>query len=403
MLFSSLKKIKNISIVKWLFINFIVMAFAGVVLRYMHVFPIDILNYQFIMHGHSHFAFSAWTFLAVVFLAINELIGKDYSKAFKWILILTIVCSYCMLISFSVSGYKFASILFSTLFLFIGYWFAISIYKKKNLQKLKNLNAVALFKAAIWFLVISSIGPLLLGYLGATEFDNRAILQNCIYFYLHFQMNGWLQLLVLALFFSKYISLSNSLQAGIKRWVYIFIISIIPVFLIFTLWSKPTIWYYVIAFIGALLHMVSWFVIINNIKNLIKPLSLLAKIALLAISLKVVFQVLVCFPFIGEWTFFNRNLIIGYVHLIMLGSVTPLIIDILTQNSIMKSTKQLKHTNIFYVFVTCFYLTILFIQPFLLLFNIIIPYVESILLISAILLMLVGICYFRASLKVNLD
>lgn len=402
MLHSFLKKFKNISIAQWLFFNFIVMAFAGVILRYMHVFPIDKFNYQYIMHGHSHFAFSGWMFLAVVFLAIKELIKEEYSKLFKRILISTFICSYGMLISFSLSGYKFLSILFSTLFVFISYGFAICIYKKKILEKFENPIAVVFFKAAIWFLVISSIGPFLLGYLRATEFNNRFVLQNCIYFYLHFQMNGWLQLIVLALFFNRFISSDVYLHPRIKHWAYVFVISVIPVFMIFTLWSKPNNWFYAIAFIGALLHMLSWFMILNEIKNKLKSLSLLAKIALLAVSLKVVFQIFVCVPLIGDWVFFNRNLIIGYVHLIMLGAVTPMILDLLTQSSVIKSTKQQKNTNIFYVFVTCFYLLILFIQPFLLLFNIIMPYVENILLINAILLMFAGICYFRASLKVNL-
>src|SRR5690606_39000595 len=118
-------------------------------------------------------------------------------------------------------------IFFSTLFVLIGFWFVYAFYNKKNFEKLKNPVAVIFCKAALWFLVISSLGPFLLGYLGASGFNDKTFLQNCVYFYLHFQLNGWLQLLGLSLLFIKYISSDFFEYQGIKYWIYAFIISVI--------------------------------------------------------------------------------------------------------------------------------------------------------------------------------
>lgn len=384
-----MKWVETINFERWTFLNFILLALFGVLLRCMLCFPLPALNYLNILHAHSHFAFSGWMFMALVILLIKQM-PPNTLLTFKWILLLTQIVSFGMLISFSLQGYKAISIIFSTLFLFISYWFSYAAYNK--LANKEDKVSGMLIKASLWFLVISSLGPLALGALKATG-NTGIVYQNAIYFYLHFQMNGWMLFAALALISSRFIKLDNYTQRNLGPWVNMFILSSIPLFFIFTLWSKPSSLLQIIALVGALLNVLSWAVLIHKLKNKVENLPFLIRIAVLAISIKVVFQVLVCVPQIGEWAFSNRNLIIGYVHLITLGCITPVIFSLFIKQQVVRSAEK------FYVLLVVTYLAILFFQPVLGLFHIVIPHLQQCLLIVSLLFCLSGIIFYNKLLS----
>ncbi|MGV3509419.1 MAG: hypothetical protein ACO1N7_09035 [Sphingobacteriaceae bacterium] len=377
--------IKKLDFTRWAIANFVILAFFGAVLRYMVCFPAG-LNYLNILHAHSHFAFSGWTFLALAFLIFKQL-KEPVSGAFQWMLVLTLLCSFGMLFSFSVQGYKFVSISFSTLFLVVTYWFSYLVYRK--LQLVNNTIFRTLIKAGIWCLVLSSIGPLALGALKASG-NTGIIYQNAIYFYLHFQLNGWMLFATLGLIAISFLKLESS-QTSTKVWLMVFIISSIPLFFIFTLWAKPPQWVFLLAFISACFNAASWFILGTKLWEDIKQFPFLVKFALLAISIKVVFQLFVCIPVIGEWTFLNRNLIIGYVHLITLGSITPVIINQFVKIGRLQSVKTL---NKFYCSLTVLYLVILFLQPLLNLYGMLIPHFQYCLFAISVLFCITGLSYY---------
>lgn len=375
--------LKKIDFNRWIFANFIVLAAFGALLRFMICFPSGKLNYLNILHAHSHFAFAGWMFMALTIVIVSE-VKVENSTAYRWILLLTLICSFGMLVSFSLEGYKAISIIFSTLFLVITYWFGYLVYRRYG--KNKSVSA-KLIKAGVGFMLISSIGPLALGFLKATG-NIGIVYQNAIYFYLHFQMNGWMILAALGLIACKYLALIDTNRQTLRPWINAFILSTIPLFFIFTLWSRPALWVFVLAFIGASLNALSWFVIIKKLKSSVQSLPLLIKLALITISVKVVFQLFVCVPSIGEWTFLNRNLIIGYVHLITLACVTPVIISQFVQS------QNFKAVDWSYAVLTVCYLVFLFIQPALSLLQIFIPSYQYYLLIISILYCFLGIIYY---------
>ena len=49
-------------------VNFIVLTILGLVLRYIHIGSSGGINYQFLLHAHSHFAFAGWMFFAIALL-----------------------------------------------------------------------------------------------------------------------------------------------------------------------------------------------------------------------------------------------------------------------------------------------------------------------------------------------
>lgn len=377
--------INRISFERWTFASFIILAFFGAILRYMLCFPLPGISYMNILHAHSHYAFGGWIFLALVIL-IMRLMPDHKPAAFKWLMLIAVLSSLGMLISFSIQGYKAVSIAFSTLFLLITYWFAWLVYPKMSLKDAPSSSL--LLKAGIWCLVLSSIGPLALGALKASG-NTGAIYQNAIYFYLHFQMNGWMLLTALGLVFKDSFRFDYVSQNRLSPWLYAFIFSGFPLFFIFTLWSKPSSWLVDVAFAAALVNAVSWFGILQQSLCWLKKAPLMIQVALLAVSLKVVFQILVCVPQIGEWTFSNRNLIIGYVHLLTLGCVTPILLHLFSRHLSIKSIERS------YIALVVIYLSLLFIQPLLSLHRIMIPNYQHLLLAISLLFCFSGICYYR--------
>jgi hypothetical protein len=380
--------IRKLDFTRWAIANFVILAFFGTILRYMHCFPVGRLNYLNILHAHSHFAFAGWIFLALAILIVKQL-SEPISVTFKWMLLLTLICSFGMLLSFSVQGYKFISISFSTLFLIVTYWFGSLVYGK--LRKADNSIFNKLIKSSIWFLVISSIGPLALGALKASG-NTGIIYQNAIYFYLHFQLNGWMLFAALGLIVISFIKADANILKSVDLWLMVFILSSVPLFFIFTLWSKPPQWIFLIAFISALFNALSWFIMGIQVWDSIKKTPSLVKFALLALSVKIIFQLFVCVPAIGEWTFLNRNLIIGYVHLITLGFITPVIIN---QFTVLRKLQSVKAINWLYCTLTILYLILLFLQPFLNLYGMSIPLFQYSLLAVSVLFCVTGVIYYK--------
>lgn len=297
-----------------------------------------------------------------------------------------------MLISFSLQGYKAVSIGFSTLFIFVTYRFTYLILKEKRLKEKLGPVAPPLLIGALFFLCLSSLGPYALGPLMATGNRNSPLYQNAIYFYLHFQMNGWMLLGALSLMSSTYLS-GIKTSRSFKRWLNIFIYSHFPLFLIFLLWTNPPGWVWIAAFLASALNLLSWCVLCMLHKNLFKKLPLLVKASFAAISIKGVFQVLICFPSIAVWVVSDRSLIIGYIHLITLGCVMPLIIDQFCRSNFFQRSR-IETVNLLFLTGVMFYLVLLFIQPLFTLFGRSVPHFRLLLLISSLYFLVIGVLYF---------
>lgn len=379
--------IERIDFKHWTIANFVILAFFGALLRYIICFPTAKLNFMYILQAHSHFAFSAWIFMALALLIAGKVL-EPRNRKFQWLMLINLICSFGMLISFTLQGYKLLSIAFSTAFLFLTYWFGYLIY-----CRLKKADYGAVFSklilAALFFLIISSAGPLALGFLKATG-NTGSIYQNAIYFYLHFQMNGWMLFGVLALLAGQYLKpdLKDINQPSL--WLNTFILSSLPLFFIFTLWSKPPLWIYYTATLASVLNIISWFALLWQLRNSVQQLPFLVKTALAAISFKLIFQVLICIPIVGDWAFSSRNLIIGYVHLLTLGAITPILI---TQFN--NAPQKFKRADYYYTAFTVVYLILLFIQPLLSIRDIIIPFYQLYLLITSVLFCLWGLLYYH--------
>ena len=108
-----------------------------------------------------------------------------------------------MLVCFFMQGYAFFSISFSTLSVFVSYFFAAYYWKDLNRMNGKKVSHWW-FKAALVFSVMSSFGAFALAYMMANKIMVQTLYLASIYFFLHFQYNGWFFFAGMGLLVSKF-------------------------------------------------------------------------------------------------------------------------------------------------------------------------------------------------------
>jgi hypothetical protein len=381
--------IRRLNYPRWAIINFIVLTLLGLVLRYIQLYGLSHVDYQFILHAHSHFAFAGWMFFAIALLISHIINGPKYTRSYLGVFALTIISAYGMLVSFSLQGYRPVSIIFSTLFVCVTFRFTYLVFRGKALKNAVNPVAYQLIRAALIFLCLSALGPFTLGPLTALGLKNTPYYQDAIYFYLHFQLNGFMFLGALGLAAASYLTIP--LAAKSTKWLNLFIYSAIPLYSIFTLWDNPNGYTRILAGLGAGLNLLGWVMLLLHLRKQVTTLPLLVKAAIIAATLKVIFQALICIPSVGSWTFLNRNLIIGYIHLLTLGIIMPLIIDQFIKHGFLKDTRPLNIVGRCYIILVIAYLALLFLQPLLALFSVTLPQYQLLLFILSLLFLPVGL------------
>lgn len=316
---------------KWLkvaLVNLCVVALLGVTLRYKIAFSFPFIDQKNLLHGHSHFAFAGWITQAIMILLVYYLYKNKQENLFKrysWIIFSNLIVAYGMLISFAIEGYSFFSILFSTLCIFVSYIFAFLFWK--DLNKLKvNRNSHLWFKAALIFSVISSVGPFCLAYMMSSHAINQKFYLTSVYYFLHFQYNGWFLFGCLGLFISKLTEL-NCEEKRFKTIFWIFAISCVPSYFLSALWLPLHKIIYIIVVISAVMQFVGWIwfvkIIRNHISILKKEISnpgiWLMALAAISMSIKLILQLGSTIPALSQLAFGFRPIVIGYLHLVLLG------------------------------------------------------------------------------------
>ncbi|MGB5437693.1 MAG: hypothetical protein WBM98_17495 [Maribacter sp.] len=307
---------------------FIVAAFLGVLLRSFYSFEIPI-NYKFIVHGHSHIALLGWVYMALTTLLYTLFLAhKDLVLKYRRIFWFTQITLMGMLVTFPFQGYALFSIIFSTLFLFASYWF-FWFFRKYARPEIKKSGSYQCINAALWYMVISSLGPWVLGAVMKTLGAESIWYRLAIYFYLHFQYNGWMILALLGLLLYVF---ERQGIATPKRMFQRFFLSmnggIILTYSLSTLWLRPSAIFYLLGGIGALLQLLALIVLIRFIKDHLNDSGFtgfqlkILKIGASLLFLKMGLQIVSSVPYFANLASTILDFAIGYLHLTFLGVVT---------------------------------------------------------------------------------
>jgi hypothetical protein len=325
-------------------INLCVVALLGIILRSKILFHLPEINYNNLLKAHSNFAFGGWMTLALIILMVNELLPGSLNKrpVYKWLFGGITLTAWGTLLNFTFGGHGVLSNFFSFSFIFVTYffcWLFIKDIRKAEISKTVRLLTIS----AIASLILSSVGPISLAYLFASKSLNAILYRDALYTYLHLQYNGFFTLSVFALAFHK---LGTNITVKSKRHIYLFSlllsISIWPSLFLSFLWQDPNILFRIIAVGGSislLLSLIEFIISALSLTKVYKSVTpivwYMGLLSMTAFILKMFFQSLTIFPFIGNSIFGDRPVIIGFLHLVFLGFVSLFILAYFAQNGLL--------------------------------------------------------------------
>lgn len=315
---------------KFALFNLFIVAGIGVVLRYKIAFSLPFIDQKHLLHGHSHFAFAGWITQALMILLVNYLCRqKDESifKKYKWLLNANLITAYGMLISFPLQGYGLFSISFSTASIIVSYCFAVKYWKHLTALH-KNDISHWWIKAALFFSVLSSLGAFSLAFMMATKTIHQNWYLAAVYFFLHFQYNGWFFFTCMGLATATFFT--HVPVPVLKRIFWLFAAACIPAYILSALWLPIPSWAYAIVVLAAFCQVIGWVLTLKQIKiqfsfiqsEATKPVRQVIMLAGIALTIKLLLQLGSTIPSLSVLAFGFRPIVIGYLHLILLGVIT---------------------------------------------------------------------------------
>lgn len=321
------------------FFNLFLTASLGLLLRSVPLLNSFPLEYKNLLHGHSHFAFGGWAMPILIWLVMQYFPSVTSRISFvHWrnIIFTAILSAYGMLFSFPFEGYGVGSIIFSTLSVASGYYLAIVFLKASKDEKEKT--SVRFLRAGLFYFMLSAIGPFATGPLVAMGKQGAPIYFDAIYFYLHFQYNGWFTFAVLAVLYSI---LEKKTNVNGKKAFSFLNISCFPAYFLSILWNHPNAIFYWISGVAAFLQLIAVYFLVKDLlhyKEENRFIKTIIRLVIAAFVLKNVLQFFSAFPKIADLAYDNRNFIIAYLHLVLLG-----FISLFAFAFVMKAKKELMH------------------------------------------------------------
>jgi hypothetical protein len=339
--------LNRITIRRWAWIglfNLFCVASLGLLMRLKFLMPLPWMDQKNFMHAHSHFAFSGWVSHILMVLILMRMYGKvgqdTLPPKYQRIILANVLLAFAMLISFSSQGYGVYSIVFSTLSLLISYVFAFYCWRDLDEVKLDYI-VVYWFRAALFFLVLSSLGTFFLAYLRATHIiDTRKQLAS-VYFYLHFQYNGWFFFACMGLF-SYWLHVKGIILYHAKTFFVLFFFCVLPTYLLSVLWLNIPAWLYLLLGVVVIVQLLAWTVYVYAVVKAVRKVDDRTAVVkwmqggvLLAVFVKLLLQALSAIPSLSQLVYGFRPVVIAYLHLVLLVIITLFIISYIYQMNVL--------------------------------------------------------------------
>ncbi len=322
---------------QWALLYFIMAGFLGLLMRYVHLGDLpEWIDYRNIRHAHSHLALLGWLYagLYIFIVSIYRLDRPVYNIVY-WLTQLSVLG---MAIGFPTQGYKFFTIVCLSLFIFLTYYFIYLVYTDVKKRE-RDVSTIFLW-TALFFLFLSSLGTWALAGLMASPLKGTAVYFGAIQFYLHFQFNGWLVFGVIAILF-KLLTLNEiHLDAArVKTFYWMLLVSAFLTFAMSITWSTPLNYIFWINSVGVLVQLVALWLFVKLVRGFFLKLRMLVNkdvmyllyISFISFVLKIIIQACVVIPYVATISYTIRNFVVGFIHLLMLGSISLFIIAIFQQ------------------------------------------------------------------------
>ncbi|HLF52314.1 hypothetical protein, partial [Flavobacterium sp.] len=271
----------------------------------------------------------------------------------------------------------------------------------------QNLLSKNWFKAALFFNIISSLGTFYLAYMMASKNLVQDLYLSSIYYYLHFQYNGWFFFACMGLFFGL-LNLKKTDHPFYETAFKLFAAACIPAYFLSILWLDFPVWLYVITALSAIIQVYAWFklvlVLIKTRRNFFENYTLLLRYILLfvglALSVKLLLQLGSTIPFISDLAFGFRPIVIAYLHLVLLAVISLFLLFYIYANALFIIDKKIKFGILLFTIGVLLNEIVLAVQGIASFSYTVIPYVNET-LFGIALLLLFGIGFTAISSKIK--
>lgn len=318
------------------YLFFALVAVSGVWMRAFPFAPVSFVPYPHVLHAHSHFALLGWAFFGCFILFLRIYGPRVRQKRQATVAASALVgISLAMLIAFLYQGYGPISIAASTLHIFVEYWIAFIIYRTiRQNPSFSEIGARFIYGSLV-ALVLSSVGPYSLAYIAARGLKETAWYDMAIYFYLHFQYNGWLLLFLIGTFVlllrRREIPLDER-KLKIGFWMYL--IALFPGYFHSILWAEPGPVAEGLAAAAGVAQLLAVVLLLGSFKEGWRSLQrhyprLITAglfLTMLVLGIKSLLELGLLVPALAERIYESRSVVIGYLHLVLLGFVSLFIL-----------------------------------------------------------------------------
>lgn len=323
-----------------LFFLFIV-AFLGTLLRSAAFVSLP-FEYVNLLHAHSHVAFQGWVYTFLMLLLPKMYLNESQIKKGRYRLQfrLTVLVVAAILIAFSWQGYARYSIFFSTLFQLLNYWFIFGFLRDLNASHSPGQDdiSVRFVQTGMWLGLLSTLLPIGIGLLSAKGQSGSEAYRSLVYTFLHLQYNGWFLFVVLGLFY-RYLGRIR-IAYGHKfatRFHYLLSLAAIPSISLSLLGMAFSEYIIPVAYASAALLAAALLFFIRSLPvrfyALFVQRSYWLRVYLFAFIasfvLKMILQSLSVLPPFRTYAAYNKFIIIAYLHLSLIGSISFLLLAML--------------------------------------------------------------------------
>ena len=399
---------KNFSFwLKLCFFNFFVVSVVGVMMRYNMAFSLPGFTHKFMQESHSHFAFYGWVSASIYLFVtkyLSEISAKLNLKKYQYLMTANQIGSYGMLFTFLYGGYFWLSIVFSSIALFTG--FAYFIFLLIDTKSNKNPEIMWL-KSGAFFATFSAIGIFGLAYFSSKKEEFDVLFRASTYFYLHYQYNGFFIFSCIGLLLISLKKLGIEIEEKLNKTIfYLLFFGCFLGYGLSILWIEMNPIFYgffilisIVQLFGAILFL-NWIrkMDLFNNQNFIQ--KLLISVFGFAFILKFLLQGLSAIPALGVFAFSNINIVIAYLHLVLLMGISLFLIWKILQLVEIEFNKLLKFSILLLVFgIVCNEIVLALSGIFSIFY---IPFLSAkywLLFVSVVIMISIGI--FIKSLKLN--
>lgn len=383
-------------------LSLVVVALLGVIMRYKIGFSFPIVNQKHLQLAHSGFAFSGLIthfLLTFILIVIKDSLKSSQLKFLTQTIQSNLLFSYIACMAFIWQGFgliavvaQLISFISVLLFVVLGL-FNWTTIKSPTIRWFKMGGVLFLFSmiAHIWLIKMWLTGSMTQhNYLAAT------------YWFLHFQYNGWFFFGCMGLLVN-WMHQHQLVFANQNAFFKSFAISVIPAYGLSVLWLKLPVWIYTLVVLSALAQFVGLIYLIRQFLTagfkkmaIQKPvLFFVGLLSMLALMIKIALQAGSTIPSISKLAFGFRPIVIAYLHLVLLAFTLLFLLAYLIDQPYFTLNRKSAQAIRFFavmVFLNEFFLGI---QGIASLSYTVIPFINEILLLVALLLLLSAIGFMR--------